>query len=292
MDRRLIDGLAEVMAPLIREHAAEGIRKAMEPMLARIAELEARVPEKGEKGDAGLAGERGADGAPGNDGKDGIDGANGKDGAPGADGKDIDLDAVRAMIAEEVAKLPPAVDGKDGRDGVDGAPGVNGKDADPEVICSMLVDEIAKIPPAPAGKDGADGLNGKDGTDGRDGLAGVPGRDGKDGLHGKDGLGFEHMEEELRDGGRVFVRRYRRGDEVKEFEHKTVMPVYRLIWQAEREYEPGDQVTWRGSIWTSLENTKSKPGDGNPAWILSVKCGADGRVKDAPPTPRDPIRFK
>lgn len=56
---------------------------------------------------------------------------------PGRDGKDADIEVVRAIIVEEVAKVAPA----------------DGKDADPEVIRSMVVEEVAKVE-IPAGKDG------------------------------------------------------------------------------------------------------------------------------------------
>jgi hypothetical protein len=52
--------------------------------------------------------------------KDGLDGKDGKDGPS--------IDDVRAMIAEEVTKLPVPVNGKDGKDGL---PGVNGADGAP-----------------------------------------------------------------------------------------------------------------------------------------------------------------
>lgn len=62
------------------------IGKALAPLAARIATVEARQPEKGEKGEAG---------EPGAPGKDGADGLNGKDGAPGRD----------APTADEIALL-------------------------------------------------------------------------------------------------------------------------------------------------------------------------------------------
>jgi hypothetical protein len=116
-----IESLAGMLAPII----AEEVSKAVSPLNAKIAEIEAREPvagPPGEKGDAGSPGENGRDGADGKDGEDGRgvkdllidrdgnliatmdDGATkslgliiGKDGAPGKDGKDgfgfEDLDA-------------------------------------------------------------------------------------------------------------------------------------------------------------------------------------------------------
>jgi integrin beta 3 len=78
------DALAEMMAGIIEEHVA----KAVAPLNARIADLEARpAPEKGE---------------------------------PGEDGKSIDPAAVEEMVASTVAKavaeLPKPKDGNDGKD--------------------------------------------------------------------------------------------------------------------------------------------------------------------------------
>jgi len=113
------------------------IADAIEPLQAKIAELEARpFPEKGEPGERGLQGFPGEPGAPGSDGTDGKDGAPGRDGGPGKDGRD-------------------GIDGKDGADGINGADGAPGLDGEP-------------------GKDGRDGVDGKDGADGKDGVDGEP----------------------------------------------------------------------------------------------------------------------
>ena len=52
-------------------------------------------------------------------------------------GKDADIEVVRAIIVEEVAKVAPE----------------DGKDADPAIIRSMVVEEVAKIEPPKDGKD-------------------------------------------------------------------------------------------------------------------------------------------
>jgi hypothetical protein len=125
------------------------LRREVEQLTSRLAEVEARAPVPGPQGPQG---EPGKDGAPGADGKDGRDGIDGKDGADGIDG---------APGRDGVDGAP----GRDGIDGKDGAPGLDGKDGAP-------------------GRDGADG---KDGAPGRDGVDGSPGRDGADGVDGKDG---------------------------------------------------------------------------------------------------------
>jgi hypothetical protein len=124
----------------------EAIRKAVEPLQAKIAELENQLKAKPKDGN---------------------------DGAPGRDGKDCDMDAVKTMISEAV-KAIPGIPGKDGAPGSDGMPGVAGKDCDMEAVKIMVAD-IMKSIPVVHGKDGAPG---KDGEPGRDGVDGAPGRDG------------------------------------------------------------------------------------------------------------------
>lgn len=59
------EGLADLIAELIAEET--------EPLVKRIAELEARPsPERGEKGEIGPRGERGEKGEPGQNGRDGF----------------------------------------------------------------------------------------------------------------------------------------------------------------------------------------------------------------------------
>jgi integrin beta 3 len=71
----------------------------------------------------------------------------------GKDGKDFEPEAVRYIIEEAVAALPPPADGKDGRDGKDGKDGRDAKDVDEEA----LIMRIAHLIPLPEdGKDGKD----------------------------------------------------------------------------------------------------------------------------------------
>lgn len=220
--------LAEATALVVKQHLAT----AVQPLLKRIEELEARVP------------------------------LNGKDGADGRDGSSVSLDDVAPLIAEAVTKaigaIPVPVNGKDGvdgssvtvddlaplvsdvvakaiadipapmdgRDGVDGEPGADGKDAPTlDEVAELVRQAVSQIPPprdgadgasvtvediepiiaehvqravsalpAPTdGKDGRDGVDGKDGRDGADGVHGEAGKDGLDGLHGKDGRGIADL---------------------------------------------------------------------------------------------------
>lgn len=98
-----IDDLAGVIASAVKDATA--------PLQARIAELEARAPLKGDKGDTG---ERGLDGQ---DGRDGKDGAGIADALIDKDGNLV------ITMSDGRTKSLGTVIGKDGQDGKDGAPG-------------------------------------------------------------------------------------------------------------------------------------------------------------------------
>jgi hypothetical protein len=133
------------------------VTEATAPLLARIAQLEARPQPRdgldgkdGRDGTDGRRGEDGADGINGRDGAPGIHGKNGADGINGRDGADavLDIEVVEAtlerIVDRSIAKyaldfeiragkalqsvvehLPPPKDGKDGRDGIDGTDGLS-----------------------------------------------------------------------------------------------------------------------------------------------------------------------
>lgn len=130
MDHRLIEGLMEAIAPLIKSYVDERIAKEVEPLRARIKEFEASEPLKGEPG---------------------------KDADPEVVKdlviKAIDLDAIAAQVLE---KVPVPENGKDGRDGVDGE-SVTAEDVALKLmdhISITISHEVAKIKP-PSGKDGS-----------------------------------------------------------------------------------------------------------------------------------------
>lgn len=125
------------------------------------------------------------------------------------------------------------------------------------------------------GKDGVQGERGLDGKAGRDGQPGVPGRDGEKGLDGKDGLSFDDMDV-VYDGQRSIKFMFARGERQKEFVFKMPIVIDRGVW-AEKEYEQGDGVTWKGSFWIAQRATSSKPDEINRDWRLAVKRGRDGK---------------
>lgn len=101
---------------------------------------------------------------------------------------------------------------------------------------------------------------------------------------GVDGLGFEDMTETLEDDGRTIVRRYQRGDKVREFRHKMAVVLDRGVFKEGQTYQPGDGVTWGGSFWIAQEETSEKP-DSGKGFRLAVKRGRDGKdgvVKTTP----------
>jgi hypothetical protein len=286
------------------------LARAVEPLTMRLAALEQAVsatgnvkaliaaevaalprPENGKDADLGEVARwvtqeveralaafpvpsNGIDGVNGKDGRDGVDGAPGRDGSDGKDG-------VSGIDGKD------GTAGRDGIDGKDGAHGLDGKDGS-------------------AGLDGKDGAPGQDGIDGKEGAIGEKGDRGRDGVglagaligrdgqllvtlsngdildlgpvSGKDGLGFEDMTEELADDGRTIIRRYQRGDQVKEFRHTFAIVLDRGIWK-DGTYQVGDGVTWGGSFWIAQKQTTLKPQtpEAHDDWRLAVKKGRDGK---------------
>jgi hypothetical protein len=87
MDDAEITALAQGMVPFVREVVTE----AMAPLVARIAELEARPIEKGDAGPPGPVGDPGPSGEKGEHGRDGRDAA--------------DLMLIYSHITEQVAEV-------------------------------------------------------------------------------------------------------------------------------------------------------------------------------------------
>jgi len=234
------------------------LEKTLDPILARLAAVEARAPERGEKGEAG---ERGPEGPAGAD-------------APAVTREQI-VDAVLSMpdliddaVARHLTANPPPA-GKDGKDGSDGAPGIDGKNgAD--------------------GKDGRDGLDVKDlfrADGGRlvavmsDGttkdLGQFVGKDGEPGAPGADGFGFDDMDVTY-DGEKTVTMTFTKGERVKVFSLAMPIVIDRGVYREGKDYLAGDGVTWAGSFWIAQKDTQAKPETGDD-WRLSVKRGRDGK---------------
>lgn len=229
----------------------------------------------------------------------------------GQDGKDADPEAIKRMVDEAIAALPPAKDGKDGRDGIDGKdgePGPKGEKGEP-------------------GRDGINGERGEKGETGRDGKDGIDAVDalidksgdliftfsdgrmknvgcvvGMDGVDvdidrvlermlgeikalwdaypkpkdGTDGLGFDDMEL-LYDGERSVTLKFQRGEKVKELSIDLPVLIDRGVYREGQTYTRGDGVTWGGSFWICQSETTDKPDAGTKTWRLAVKKGRDAK---------------
>lgn len=62
--------------------------------------------------------------------------------------------------------------------------------------------------------------------------------------------------------------------------HRLTVPtmIYKGVFNADTDYQPGDVVTQGGSMWSCHTATKEKPVNGCADWTLCVKHGRDGRV--------------
>jgi hypothetical protein len=308
MKTEQIKAMIVELAPVIREFVAA----EQAPLLKRIAELEARQPERGEKGEPGARGAdgvagpqgepgaRGEEGAPGLAGERGVDGEKGEAGpagSPGPAGKDappVSDDQIAAAVARYLETNPPQA-GKDGRDGVDGAAGNDGRDGADGAAGRDGVD----------GKDGASGAKGADGRDGvglagavidragdlvvtltngehknlgpvlgKNGADGHEGAPGANGADGRDGAdGLGFDDFDIVEDDRGFTLRFSRGDVVKDFPLPVVTD--RGVWRPQ-DYAKGSGVTWSGSFWIAQRDTSDKP-ETSDAWRLAVKRGQNGK---------------
>lgn len=197
MNQAEITALAKGMVPFVREVVAEETAKAVEPLVARIAQLEARpMPERGEKGERGdvgekgdrgdtgqpgdigppgPAGERGEKGDRGDPGERGVDGDRGERGEAGEKGDKGDAgekgaQGDRGEPGQQGDKGEPGAQGEKGTQGDVGPPGPAGPPptaerileailANPEAIQKAVAEHLTANPP-PAGKDGQNGRDG------------------------------------------------------------------------------------------------------------------------------------
>lgn len=271
----IVEHVANATAPL--QKANIELRAAIEEMGAKIFELEAREPLRGERGDAGL---------------NGKDGADGEVGPIGPAGKDADFDRVaikaaaivadqintatveenlKAHIEQELASWPKPQDGKDGADGKDGEPGLDGDDG---------IDGVDAAPgePGPKGDTGEPGIPGRDGRDGvpgPEGQKGIDGKDGEDGKDGKDGFSLTDLKAES-DGERTVTLVFE--DETLRKEIPITFPFVldRGVYKAGETYAHGDGVTFGGSFFIAQTETKEQP-EKSKDWRLAVKRGRDGK---------------
>lgn len=101
---------------------------------------------------------------------------------------------------------------------------------------------------------------------------------GPPGPAGVDGFGCDELvATQDADDDRVITLAYRRGQVTKALGTvRLSTPRFCGIWERERAYLPGDQVTHKGGLWHCHAPTRNTPGDGDDGWQLQVKRG-DGR---------------
>jgi hypothetical protein len=100
------------------------------------------------------------------------------------------------------------------------------------------------------------------------GPAGADGRDGADGFTPDEITVAQDPADE-----RILSLAYRRGEVTKGIGTlRLTTPRYCGVYERERGYLPGDQVTHAGGLWHCYAPTRSKPGDGE-GWTLQVKRG-------------------
>lgn len=197
----------------------------------------------------------GKDGDPGPPGEPGEPGSHGEPGEPGEPG-------------------PPGEPGKPGEPGEPGKPGEPGPPGDPgEAIKGAMIDRNGDLILMLA--DGSQRSAGR--VVGRDGVDGQPGKDGVNGKDGAPGLGFEDIDLTVKDDGRTLVVKFERGEVAETFELGFPVMIYRGVFSPERAYEPGDTVTFGGSLWVCNTPTSARPGETEKAWTLAAKRGRDGK---------------
>ena len=101
-------------------------------------------------------------------------------------------------------------------------------------------------------------------------LGVVVGKDGEPGAPGEDGITPTFLDAEFE--GRT-LRLSFDGDRACEFQMAT--PEYCGVFKDGEAYEPGDMVTWAGSVWHCDKATGEKPG--TDSWTLAVKKGRDAK---------------
>lgn len=221
------------------------------------------------------------------------------------------LPDVSKMVSEAVAALPVPADGKSltpddirpllkemVEDAVSGIPTPrDGKDADPEAIKAAVSDALAALPtpesPVP-GADGRDALQ----------IEILPGIEAEKsyprgtyathsgglwrsfektaGMRGweclVDGISAVDVANDDERMFTVTVTRASGACETKTFGIPVM--IYRGVFKSEGIYQPGDTVTWGGSLWHCDETTADKPGElGSKGWTLATKRGRDGKDK-------------
>lgn len=264
------DALVEPVEKLLRGAVAR-MNARVDELLERLAQAEqlrsdvgalrdqvAAIPAgpQGEPGEAGPAGERGAPGERGIDGPPGAPGPAGPAGPPGPAGE----------------PGPAGNDGADGRDALEleVLDGIDATRSYPRGTVAAFRGGVIRATRKtdPVGDD----VRAAGWMVLMDGVADVT-----------------HA---LQDERSLVITTTRTSGATSRAELRAPMMIYREIFRDETAYEPGDAVTWDGSLWHCQRACKGErpnaPGaDGDRAWRLVAKRGRDGRDgKDGAPGPQ------
>lgn len=219
------------------------------------------------------------------------------------DGKDYDPVILQQAVLDAVSGIPVPADGKS----------VTVEDITP-ILKSLVEEAMPELPDVQGMVDKAvaalpaaePAVPGKDGDDGRDALQLeiLPGIDeatsyqrGTYATH-NGGLwrsfqktqgmyGWECIVDGIasvdvgQDGERNFtVSVLRAGGHSDRKTFSVPVMLYRGVFKIGETYQPGDTVTWGGSLWHCDACSSDKPGEiGSKGWTLAAKRGRDGRDK-------------
>ena len=165
------------------------------------------------------------------------------------DGRDYDPEVLQKAVQEAVSRLPIPEDGRDAA-ALEILPGIDEQKHYPRGTYATHHGGLWRAYEKTCGMRGWDCLV--------DGVAGV---------------------DIQQDGARCFtVTLTRSGGErnVKSFALPVML--YRGVFAEGTEYQPGDTVTWGGSLWHCSAVTTDRPGEsGATGWTLAVKKGRDLR---------------
>ncbi|WP_343711193.1 phage gp6-like head-tail connector protein [Kosakonia radicincitans] len=164
------------------------------------------------------------------------------------------LPDVKTLVSEAVAALPAAEPGRDGRDAL-------------ALEILPFIDEEKSYPRGYYATHNGGLWRSYEKTHGMRGWECVV-----------DGVARVEIERADQRRFTLTVNRASGSSETRSFDVPVML--YRGVFKSGSEYQPGDTVTWGGSLWHCDEPTKDKPGEtGSKGWTLAAKRGRDGRDK-------------
>lgn len=188
------------------------------------------------------------------------------------DGKSVTVDELRPLVEEVVkASIPEPVDVEKLTEDVAAKipvpePGADGKDA-LSIELEPFIDEQKCYPRGTYATHNGGLWRSHEKTHGMRGWECIV-----------DGVSNVDIKQDNQRKFSISLQRASGAIEVKSFD--IPVTIYRDVFKAGTEYQPGDTVTWGGSMWHCNESTKDKPGEtGSKGWTLAVKKGRDLRDK-------------